>query len=87
VKFFLGATAEERGRRRYRELAAKGMDVDLARITTEIRERDHQDSSRALAPLVQAPDAAPIDSTGVDIPGVLDRMLHEIARRFPGVVR
>jgi cytidylate kinase len=80
VKFFLDAGPEERGRRRYLELKAKGMDVDLARITQEIRDRDRQDSMRSLAPLRRADDAVPIDSTSLDIGGVLERMLSEIEK-------
>ncbi len=80
VKFFLDAGAEERGRRRYEELKAKGMDVDLARITQEIRERDLQDSMRSLAPLRKADDALLIDSTNLNIGEVLERMLSEIRK-------
>ncbi len=80
VKFFLDASAEERGRRRYQELTAKGMDVDLARITQEIRERDQQDSTRSLAPLRKADDAFLIDSTDLNISEVLDAMLATIKK-------
>jgi cytidylate kinase len=75
VKFFLDASAEERGRRRYLELKAKGMDVDLAQITKEIQDRDKQDSGRALAPLKQADDALLLDSTNMSIDDVLATML------------
>ncbi len=80
VKFFLDASAEERGRRRYEELKAKGMNVDRARITQEIKDRDQQDSTRSLAPLRKADDALLIDSTGLDINAVLERMLAEIRK-------
>jgi cytidylate kinase len=80
VKFFLDAGAEERGRRRYLELKAKGMDVDSARITREIMDRDQQDSGRELAPLRRADDAILIDSTALDVNDVLDRMLSVIAK-------
>ncbi len=80
VKFYLDASIEERGRRRYLELRAKGMDVDRARITKEIAERDLQDSTRAIAPLKKADDAIVIDSSGISIDQVLDRMLSEIAK-------
>ncbi len=80
VKFFLDASAEERGRRRYQELRAKGMDVDPAQITQEIRERDRQDSMRSLAPLRKADDALLIDSTDMGISQVLERMLTEIKK-------
>ncbi len=80
IKFFLDASPEERGRRRYLELRSKGMDVDPARIAREIKERDEQDSGRSLAPLRRADDALVIDSTALDIEAVLDRMLSEIAK-------
>jgi len=80
AKFFLDASAEERGRRRYVELKAKGMDVDLARITQEIKERDSQDSGRAIAPLRRADDAVLIDSTALDIGAVLEQMMSAIEK-------
>ncbi len=78
VKFFLDASAEERGRRRWRELTDKGIKVDQERITQEIRDRDRQDSSRVLAPLRRADDARVIDSTALTADEVLDRMLDAI---------
>jgi CMP/dCMP kinase len=75
VKFYLDASAEERGKRRYLELKAKGMDVDLEQITREIRDRDRQDSMRSLAPLRRADDAILIDSTDLTVNEVLERML------------
>src|SRR5512135_2823057 len=80
VKFYLDASAEERGRRRYLELRAKGMDVDRARITQEIEERDKQDSGREIAPIKQADDALLIDSSSMSIDEVLNRMVSEIAK-------
>jgi cytidylate kinase len=71
LKFFLDARHEERGQRRYRELKQKGLDVDLDRITREIRERDRQDSGRELAPLKAAADAHVIDSSTMSIDEVL----------------
>lgn len=81
AKFFLDASAEERGRRRWRELKEKGMDVDLAVITREIIERDRQDSQRAIAPLRRADDAVYIDSSDKTIDQVVDRMAEELRRR------
>lgn len=80
LKFYLDASTQERGRRRYRELTAKGMDVHLDRITSEIEERDRQDSGRTLAPLRRADDAILIDSSTMSIDEVLERMLSEIAK-------
>ncbi len=81
VKFYLDASADERGKRRCLELRAKGMDVDCAQITREIEERDRQDSGRTLAPLKKADDALLIDSSAMSIDDVLDRMLSEIGNR------
>lgn len=78
VKFYLDASAEERGKRRYRELKAKGMNVDVETITREIEVRDRQDSQRDLAPLKRADDAILIDSSRLSIDEVLDLMLNEI---------
>jgi len=80
MKFYLDANAEERGRRRFIELKAKGMDVDREQITQEIRERDRQDSGRKIAPLRQADDALLIDSSAMSIDEVLNRMVSEIGK-------
>jgi cytidylate kinase len=81
LKFFLDASPEERGQRRYRELKQKGMDVDLDRITREIRERDRQDSERELAPLRAAADAHLIDSSTMSIAEVLAFMMELAGKR------
>ena len=81
VKFYLDASVSERGKRRYRELKAKGMEVDLESITREIAARDLQDSKRALAPLIKAADAFAIDSSEMSIDQVLDAMLFQISRK------
>lgn len=80
IKFYLVASAAERGKRRYLELKAKGLDVDLAQITREIEERDEQDSRRELAPLRQAEDALLIDSSTLTIDEVLDRLLSAVEK-------
>jgi cytidylate kinase len=81
LKFFLDASPEERGRRRYAELRQKGMDVDLDRITREIRERDLQDSGRELAPLKAAADARLIDSSAMSIDDVVAFMMEAAGKR------
>lgn len=78
VKFFLDASAEERGRRRWQELKDKGMDVDRDAITAEIRARDLQDSSRAIAPLKRAEDARYVDSSAMTIDEVVEVMASVI---------
>jgi cytidylate kinase len=82
IKFYLDATAAERGGRRFLELKARGQDVDLARITREIEERDLQDSERELAPLTRAADALLIDSSRMGVDEVIDRMLTEVRKRM-----
>jgi len=75
VKFFLSASAEERGRRRYLELRAKGEQVTLESTIQAVVLRDQQDSQRDLAPLRMAGDAIAVDSSGRTIDEVLDIMV------------
>lgn len=63
IKIFLDATPEERARRRTRELAAKNQVTDFQKVLDEIKQRDQQDTTRALAPLKPAADAQIVDST------------------------
>ncbi|WP_305042753.1 (d)CMP kinase [Geoalkalibacter sp.] len=79
AKFFLTASARERGRRRYLELRDKGLEVDLETTIAEVEERDAADSSRRHSPLIQAADAVLIDSTGLSIEQVVDRMEAVVA--------
>ncbi len=81
VKFYLDASAEERGRRRWQELREKGMVVDRDAITEEIRLRDLQDSSRTLAPLKRAADARYIDSSDMTVEQVVETMLDAVRSR------
>ena len=71
VKIFLTASAEVRAERRTAELQAKGQKADYATILKEIQQRDHQDSTRAIAPLKQAHDAILVDSSNLDVEGVM----------------
>ena len=86
LKIYLTASAEERARRRHKQLKEKGLDVSLAALSQEIRERDRRDSSRAVAPLRPAADAVLIDSTGMPVEGVVDAILALAGRRFPAVL-
>ncbi|HAW61663.1 MAG TPA: (d)CMP kinase [Pseudomonas sp.] len=81
LKIFLTASAEERARRRYLQLKARGDDVNLASLLEEIRERDERDTQRAVAPLKPADDAIQLDSTTLSIEEVLQRILSEVADR------
>lgn len=85
VKFFLRASAEERGRRRYLELQAKGLAVDLKQTIVEVEARDAADTCRAVSPLRQAEDAVVIDTTELTIDQVLERMLAVVADRDAGI--
>lgn len=81
LKIFLTASAEERARRRYLQLKAKGDDVSLSSLLDEICARDERDTQRAVAPLKPAHDAIQLDSTELSIEQVLERILSEIALR------
>lgn len=81
LKIFLTASAEERARRRYLQLKAKGDDVNLASLLEEIRARDERDTQRAVAPLKPATDAIQLDSTELSIEQVMGRILSEVANR------
>ena len=77
-KFFLIATPEERGNRRYKELINKGYDVNLEEIIKDIIKRDEIDSNREFAQLVKAEDAIEIDTTGKNIDEVVNSVLSKI---------
>lgn len=81
LKVYLTASAEERALRRYKQLKEKGSGVSLSALSREITERDARDSTRAVAPLIPAPDAEVIDSTGLPIEAVVNRVLELGARR------
>ncbi|MES9990423.1 MAG: (d)CMP kinase [Candidatus Thiodiazotropha sp.] len=78
VKIFLTASAEERAKRRYKQLKEKGFGVNLARLTDEIRERDERDSKRAVAPLVASNSAYQLDSTSMTIDEVYQQAMQKI---------
>ena len=75
VKIFLTASVEERARRRYEELKAKGFDVDLKEIEKDIAKRDKLDSEREMAPLKKADDAILLDTTGLSIDEVVEKII------------
>lgn len=81
LKIFLTASAEERARRRFLQLKAKGDDVNLASLLDEIRARDERDTQREVAPLKPADDAVRLDSTDLSIEQVLGQILSEVAKR------
>ncbi len=82
VKIFLTASPEERGQRRYRQLRAKGLAVNLPQLVRDIAERDARDSQRAVAPLRPAADARLVDTTGIGIEAVLAQVLGILRDRL-----
>ncbi len=74
VKIFLTASLEARASRRADELANRGTTPDLEQVKAEMARRDTQDSTRAIAPLKQASDAVLVDTSGMSIESVLDRL-------------
>jgi cytidylate kinase len=79
VKIFLTASAEERARRRYKQLKDKGMGVSLAALSRDIEDRDRRDSERSVAPLKPAKDARVLDSSGKSIEAVTQTVLDWVA--------
>ena len=71
VKIFLTASAEVRAKRRFDELQAKGKKDTYEQVLKELQKRDYQDSHRQIAPLKQAKDAVVVDTSGLDIDGVV----------------
>jgi cytidylate kinase len=74
VKIFLTASSQVRAKRRCDELVAKGQKAEYETILKEIEQRDYQDSHREIAPLKQAKDAVLLDTSELDIPGVIAAM-------------
>lgn len=77
-KVFLTASADERAKRRYKQLIEKGIDANLAQITNEIEERDRRDMERKTAPLAMASDALYIDSSEMALDSVIEEVLNLI---------
>ena len=77
-KVFLTASAEERAKRRYKQLKDKGLNVTLAALLREIQARDERDAARKVAPLRPARDALTIDTTGIPVAGVVAAVLSVV---------
>jgi cytidylate kinase len=74
-KFFITASVEERGKRRYNELVNKGICVSYDNILQDIKNRDYNDSSRQIAPLKMAKDAILIDTTDMNIEDIQNKII------------
>ena len=85
LKIFLTATVRERAMRRYKELIAKGAEVELETVEADIAARDKNDSEREFAPLRQADDAVLVDTTGLSIQEVI-AAIHELVEKRRGEV-
>jgi len=86
LKVYLDASVEVRARRRVEQLQASGQEADLATITAAIEARDQQDQTRDVSPLRQAGDAVRLDTTGLDVEGVLAELRRLVASRSTRVV-
>ena len=83
VKIFLTASAEVRARRRTDELLAKGQKANYEQILKEIQQRDYQDTHRTLAPLKMAKDSIKVDTSDLDIDGVIAVIRKIVAEKIP----
>ncbi len=79
LKVFLTASAEERAKRRHKQLKDKGLDVSLAALSRDIEDRDRRDSERSVAPLRPAEDAKILDSSGLSVEAVTNTVLDWVA--------
>ena len=83
VKIFLTASAEVRAKRRTDELLAKGQKANYEQILKEIKQRDHQDMTRPIAPLKQAKDALLLDTSELTVSEVIDAMKKIVGEKIP----
>ena len=82
LKIFLTASAEERAKRRYKQLIEKGIDANLHDLVIELNERDERDAKRRVAPLVAADDAVTIDTTQLTIDEVAEQVMQLLRARY-----
>lgn len=85
LKIFLTASPEERAERRYNQLKQKNINVNLCDLIEELRERDHRDQERAVAPLKPAENAVIICTDHLKIDEVVARILLEVKKVFPSL--
>ena len=83
VKIFLTATPEVRAKRRTDELLAKGQQAEYETVQKEIQQRDYQDTHREIAPLKMARDSIKLDTSELDIEGVVEAMKKIIGEKIP----
>ena len=83
VKIFLTASPEVRAKRRTDELTAKGQKANFDQILKEIQQRDYQDTHRPIAPLKMAKDSVKVDTSELDIEGVVAAIREIVGRKIP----
>ena len=83
VKIFLTASAEVRAKRRTDELLAKGQKANFDTILKEIQQRDYQDTHREIAPLKMAKDSIKVDTSDMDIEGVVTAIREIVGKKIP----
>ncbi len=82
VKIFLTASAEARAQRRYKELIEKGEQVDYENVLAEMKQRDYNDSNRAVAPLKAADDAVTVDTTALNLEESIEKIKNVIKEKL-----
>jgi len=82
AKIYLIASAEERARRRCKQLKEKGLDADYSAVVADIQARDERDMNRPVAPLKPAEDAESVDTSELDIPATLQRVRDLLKNRL-----
>ena len=82
VKLFLTADVEDRARRRYEELLARGQQADYETVLNDVKVRDHNDTTRASAPLRQAEDAVLLNTTGFTLEQSFELILDTVRERL-----
>ena len=82
LKIFLVASVDERAERRYKENLSKGIETNLETLKEEIAARDYKDSHRATSPLKQAEDAIYLDTTGLSILDVVEKIKSEAQKHL-----
>jgi cytidylate kinase len=83
LKIFLTASARERAERRHKQLKEVGNSVSIATLSKAIQERDDRDRRRTVSPLKPAEDAIEIDTTGLGIREVVEKVMILVKQRFP----
>lgn len=85
IKIFLTASAEARAQRRTKELLSRGIAVTYGAVLQDLEERDLRDSTREVAPLRPAQDAATVDTSGMDADAALGYVLELVRKRLPSL--